>query len=92
MLAALALTDAEFTAHMCVPAEALAALEHGAGAPRAPGAPAPPPFYERYVAEVQAKVVENATLEFECLWQEHRRSGTPISILSDQARRMGRES
>jgi len=42
-----------------------------------------PEFYKRYVQQVQQKVEENALLEFECIWNENVRSGTPRSVLTD---------
>jgi len=42
-----------------------------------------PKFYKEYVADVQATIESNARLEFECLWEENRRSGIARSILSD---------
>ncbi|CEI97888.1 Putative Glutamate dehydrogenase [Rhizopus microsporus] len=43
-----------------------------------------PEFYEEYVKEVQNIIERNAALEFEALWREHKRTKTPISILSDE--------
>lgn len=43
-----------------------------------------PEFYQKYIHDVHQKIEENARLEFECIWNEHERSGTPRSILSDQ--------
>ncbi|CAO3633164.1 unnamed protein product [Mucor fragilis] len=43
-----------------------------------------PEFYEAYVKEVQIIIERNANLEFEALWEEHKKTGTPISILSDE--------
>jgi glutamate dehydrogenase len=48
VMAALALTDAEFAAHMCLPADAHAATPADAHA-------AAPAFYKEYVAEVQSE-------------------------------------
>lgn len=101
VLAAMALNDEEFAAHMCVPrvaaasaagasAPSSAAAGHGHGAGSdgplgGDGLPvALPAFYRRYVAEVQAIIEANAGAEFECLWREHGRSGTPFTLLSDQ--------
>lgn len=42
-----------------------------------------PEFYQAYVKEVQAIIERNATWEFEALWKEHKKTGTPISVLSD---------
>ncbi|KAI7492811.1 NAD-specific glutamate, partial [Hortaea werneckii] len=43
-----------------------------------------PDFYTRYVAQVQAKIQENARLEFEAIWREFEETGVPRSILSDR--------
>ncbi|KAL2760901.1 hypothetical protein ACRALDRAFT_2039440 [Sodiomyces alcalophilus JCM 7366] len=43
-----------------------------------------PQFYTDYVKEVQAKIQENARLEFEAIWREYQQTGTPRSILSDK--------
>ncbi|KAM4062312.1 glutamate/Leucine/Phenylalanine/Valine dehydrogenase [Hirsutella rhossiliensis] len=43
-----------------------------------------PQFYNDYVGEVQAKICENARLEFEAIWREHEATGTPRSVLSDK--------
>jgi glutamate dehydrogenase len=43
-----------------------------------------PAFYEAYVKQVQDIIERNARLEFEALWQEHKKTGIPISILSDE--------
>jgi glutamate dehydrogenase len=43
-----------------------------------------PQFYNDYVREVQAKICENARLEFEAIWREHEITGVPRSILSDK--------
>ncbi|KAI8141644.1 Glutamate/Leucine/Phenylalanine/Valine dehydrogenase-domain-containing protein [Fennellomyces sp. T-0311] len=42
-----------------------------------------PEFYQAYVKEVQQIIERNARVEFEALWREHSKSGTPISNLSD---------
>ena len=42
-----------------------------------------PEFYKAYVRTVQATIQNNAALEFEAIWREHERTGTPRSILSD---------
>jgi glutamate dehydrogenase len=60
VLAALTLRDDEFAKHMAVPTDPDADV---------------PEFYQEYVREVQAKIDENAQLEFECLWKEHARTG-----------------
>lgn len=43
----------------------------------------PPEFYQKYVKEVQNIIEENARLEFECIWEENKKTGIPKSILSD---------
>ncbi|KAI8984710.1 Glutamate/Leucine/Phenylalanine/Valine dehydrogenase-domain-containing protein [Mycotypha africana] len=68
VLAALAFDDDSFEENMCV---------KGSG-------DVVPAFYEAYVKEVQHIIENNARLEFEALWREHERTGTPISILSDE--------
>ncbi|KAI8325923.1 NAD-dependent glutamate dehydrogenase [Martensiomyces pterosporus] len=42
-----------------------------------------PEFYQQYVADVQKAIEANAAREFECLWNESKRTGKPKSILSD---------
>ncbi|CAK5130100.1 unnamed protein product [Aphanomyces euteiches] len=42
-----------------------------------------PEFYQKYVAEVQTRIDNNAAQEFECLWKEHQRSKTPYAILTN---------
>lgn len=44
----------------------------------------PPPFYERYVRQVQHTIQQNARLEFEAIWREHEATKTPRSVLSDR--------
>lgn len=43
-----------------------------------------PEFYQAYVKEVQAKICENARLEFEAIWREHEITGLSRSVLSDK--------
>jgi len=43
-----------------------------------------PEFYKAYVKSVQAKIQENARLEFEAIWAEHEKTGVPRSLLSDK--------
>ncbi|KAL8371313.1 hypothetical protein RB595_001240 [Gaeumannomyces hyphopodioides] len=43
-----------------------------------------PEFYKQYVKEVQAKICDNARLEFEAIWREHEQTGVQRSILSDK--------
>lgn len=42
-----------------------------------------PEFYKAYVKEVQATIKENARLEFEAIWREHKQTKIPRSTLSD---------
>ncbi|KAG8832193.1 NAD-dependent glutamate dehydrogenase [Serendipita sp. 399] len=46
----------------------------------------PSTFYQQYVKEIQGKIVENAALEFGCIWKEHSRAGgsKPRTIISDE--------
>ncbi|QUC23638.1 uncharacterized protein UV8b_07879 [Ustilaginoidea virens] len=68
VLASLSFDDAGFVENMCVDAQT----------------GQPPRFYNEYVREVQAKICENARLEFEAIWREHEETGVPRSILSDK--------
>ena len=43
-----------------------------------------PQFYKDYVKQVQAKICDNARLEFEAIWREHEQTGIARSILSDK--------
>ncbi|KAJ1665010.1 NAD-dependent glutamate dehydrogenase [Coemansia sp. RSA 1813] len=43
-----------------------------------------PSFYQEYVADVQTAIEANAAREFECLWNEAKRTSKPKSILSDE--------
>jgi glutamate dehydrogenase len=43
-----------------------------------------PAFYNRYVANVQKIIEENARLEFEAIWREHARTKKPRCVLSDE--------
>jgi glutamate dehydrogenase len=43
-----------------------------------------PEFYKNYVVEVQNRIEADATLEFECIWKEHERTGIPRFLLTDQ--------
>ena len=67
VLASLSFDDAGFIANMC----------HN------PKTGEAPQFYKDYVKQVQAKIQENARLEFEAIWREHEQTGIPRSILSD---------
>lgn len=71
VLAALSMDDAEFQKHMMVP-----------GAEYPPKSY--PPFYKKYVEEIQEKIVHNAALEFECIYQEHERTGKARCLLTDE--------
>jgi glutamate dehydrogenase len=43
----------------------------------------PPEFYKAYVKGVQEIIKENARLEFEAIWKEHKATKIPRSTLSD---------
>jgi glutamate dehydrogenase len=43
-----------------------------------------PEFRDQYVGDVLNAVRENARMEFETLWNENKKTKTPLSILSDQ--------
>ncbi|OAR00895.1 hypothetical protein LLEC1_00650 [Akanthomyces lecanii] len=68
VLASLSFDDAGFIENMCADAKTGAT----------------PQFYDDYVRSVQAKIQENATLEFEAIWREHEKTGEARSILSDK--------
>lgn len=68
VLAALSFDDEGFARHMCI--------DEKTGEV--------PAFYKAYVKEVQAKIRENARLEFEAIWREHEATGIPRSVLSDK--------
>ncbi|MFC1628339.1 NAD-glutamate dehydrogenase domain-containing protein [Gemmatimonadota bacterium] len=42
-----------------------------------------PPFRKQYVADIIKRIRDNARLEFELIWREHSRDGTPRSLLID---------
>jgi glutamate dehydrogenase len=42
-----------------------------------------PPFYKEYVDEIIDWIRENARMEFECIHNEHVRTGTPRCIITD---------
>ncbi|KAJ2929106.1 hypothetical protein H1R20_g7992, partial [Candolleomyces eurysporus] len=46
----------------------------------------PSDFYKSYVKDIQAKIAENATSEFQCIWKEHARLGgsKPRTTISDE--------
>lgn len=46
----------------------------------------PSSFYRDYVKEIQGKIVENAAMEFSCIWQEYTRAGgaKPRTLISDE--------
>lgn len=46
----------------------------------------PSDFYKSYVQDIQAKISENAALEFSCIWKEHQRLGgsKPRTLISDE--------
>lgn len=65
VLASLALTDGEYTQHMCVKRGMV------------------PAFRETYVAEILDIIRENASLEFDVIEREKKRTGTSRVMLSD---------
>merc|ERR1711871_1202934 len=40
-------------------------------------------FYSRYVADIQARIIQNADLEFQCLRREHLRTKKPMVVLTN---------
>ena len=46
----------------------------------------PPDFYQAYVKDIQARVSENAALEFGCIWAEYERlaGAKPRCVISDE--------
>jgi glutamate dehydrogenase len=42
-----------------------------------------PEFRKKYVEQVLETIRQNARMEFEVLWSEHHKTGTPFSILTD---------
>jgi len=40
-------------------------------------------FYNEYVKEVQHFIEENSRMEFECIWNENKKTGTSRTLLSD---------
>lgn len=43
-----------------------------------------PPFRKAYVEEILDIIRENASMEFEIIWKEHEKSGTPRVLLTDR--------
>eukprot|EP00823_Brevimastigomonas_motovehiculus_P009936 TRINITY_DN97_c0_g2_i1.p1 TRINITY_DN97_c0_g2~~TRINITY_DN97_c0_g2_i1.p1 ORF type:complete len:1189 (-),score=376.78 TRINITY_DN97_c0_g2_i1:339-3905(-) len=43
----------------------------------------PPVFYMKYVKSIQEDIVANAKLEFNCIWNEHARTGIPRCVLTN---------
>jgi len=43
-----------------------------------------PAFYQAYVQQIQEIINNNATLEFECIWREHQRTGMARCVLTDK--------
>jgi len=70
VLAALALKDDEFQAHMTVQ------KPNG-------GDEVVPDFYRRYIENVHEIIERNAALEFQAVWQANKRSGLPRSVIAD---------
>ncbi|KAK2462486.1 hypothetical protein APHAL10511_005456 [Amanita phalloides] len=46
----------------------------------------PSNFYKKYVEEIQATIIDNATAEFNCIWREHARlqGAKSRSVISDE--------
>eukprot|EP00052_Salpingoeca_macrocollata_P001084 m.23786 g.23786 ORF g.23786 m.23786 type:complete len:1092 (+) comp11091_c0_seq2:190-3465(+) len=44
----------------------------------------PSEFHRRYVSEVQQLIVQKATAEFDFLWREKEKMGTPMCVASDR--------
>jgi glutamate dehydrogenase len=44
----------------------------------------PPASYDKYAREIQARIIRDADLEFECIWDEHERTGLPRYVLTDK--------
>lgn len=46
----------------------------------------PSQFYQSYVKDIQAKIAENASAEFMCIWREHQRlqGAKARTIISDE--------
>lgn len=42
-----------------------------------------PEFYKKYVAEIKERIANDAYLEFDCIWREHERTGTPRCMLTN---------
>ncbi|GAM27950.1 hypothetical protein SAMD00019534_111260 [Acytostelium subglobosum LB1] len=42
-----------------------------------------PAFYDAYIKDVHHIIESNARLEFECIWNEHAKTKTPRTILTD---------
>ncbi|KAI5966150.1 GDH2 [Candida pseudojiufengensis] len=68
VLAALSFDDKGFLENMCVDSKT----------------GSKPEFYQKYVKDVQNKIVVNAQSEFEALWKLKNETGIPITILSDK--------
>jgi glutamate dehydrogenase len=41
-------------------------------------------FRKAYIEDIQSKIRKNARMEFRILWEEHKKTKTALSILSDQ--------
>ncbi|SPO02886.1 probable NAD-specific glutamate dehydrogenase [Cephalotrichum gorgonifer] len=68
VLASLSFDDEGFVSKMCVDEKTGEA----------------PQFYKDYVRNVQAKIQENARLEFEAIWRESVETGAPRCVISDK--------
>ncbi|BGP18089.1 NAD-dependent glutamate dehydrogenase [Rhodosporidiobolus nylandii] len=52
-----------------------------------PSGQAPSEFYMQYVRSIQETISNNATNEFETIWNAHEKSGRPYTLLSDDLSR-----
>ncbi|GAA6003578.1 glutamate dehydrogenase (NAD(+)) [Rhodotorula paludigena] len=71
VLAGMSLNDKEFAELMCSP----------------PGTEELSDFYRTYVRSIQETISDNASKEFEVIWNEHERTGRPYTLLSDDLSR-----
>ncbi|BGP41818.1 NAD-dependent glutamate dehydrogenase [Rhodotorula kratochvilovae] len=71
VLAGMALNDKEFAELMCSP----------------PGTEELSDFYKAYARSIQETISNNATCEFEAIWNEHERTGRSYTLLSDDLSR-----
>ena len=68
VLACLALSEGEHKQHMQVPGNDPSKI---------------PAFYTQYVKAIHSVIENNARNEFEVIWREHEKTGTPRCVLTD---------